>query len=695
MPSWTRALTATALALLGAAPAGAAERPDFRDVTVTSYPRGGPDDLLTAGLGASGLQAAQAPAVADPDDPAQLRRLAIYFNYRALIDTTPAGGFGGLYGPTVEPPEEAGPGGEIYGTEYLALVPGRGQVRDVTVMVQIPDFFGAGGRPPCIVTAPSSGSRGVYGAIGTAGEWGLKKGCAVAYTDKGTGIGAHDLENDTVTLLRGQRVEEAAAGRESNFTAPISERERAAYASSFPNRWAFKHAHSEANPEAGWGQDVLRSIEFAFWALKRELGRTDLNPGNTLVIGSSVSNGGAASLRAAEEDRRGLIDAVVISEPNVNPRFDPRFGIAQADGSVLYRHSRPLYDYATLIDLYQGCANQAYLGDATLPLILGTIVPADAVSAGNRCRSLREAGLLRGANPATWPGEAQARINGYGILREQNLLAPSYWSFYVVQAVALTYANAYAKASVTDDLCGYSFAGASLAFPRPAPLSKAAADILFGVGNGIPPTGGIAPINNRSPGGALYDPASVSPTFGRSDQNLEGAACLRALWPFSSQARRGAKPLLRARLETLRSIAQIQADGRLKGVPTIILHGRNDPLIAPNHSSRAYYGLNLIRDGRDAPTRYYEVTNAQHLDAFNPLPGYSNRFIPLHHYFIEALDLMWTHLTEGAPLPPSQVVRTVPRAASAAITAANVPPVQAAPGPDTIRLDGRVLRIPR
>mgnify|MGYP003349286586 CR=1 FL=1 len=35
-------------------------------------------------------------------------------------------------------------------------------------------------------TATSSGSRGVYGAIST-GEWGLKKGCAVAYTDKGTG----------------------------------------------------------------------------------------------------------------------------------------------------------------------------------------------------------------------------------------------------------------------------------------------------------------------------------------------------------------------------------------------------------------------------------------------------------------------------------------------------------------------------
>ena len=52
--------------------------------------------------------------------------------------------------------------------------------------------------------ATSSGSRGVYGAIGTSGEWGLKKGCAVVYTDKGTGIGAHDLERNVAYLINGQ-----------------------------------------------------------------------------------------------------------------------------------------------------------------------------------------------------------------------------------------------------------------------------------------------------------------------------------------------------------------------------------------------------------------------------------------------------------------------------------------------------------
>src|SRR5207244_12637861 len=104
---------------------------------------------------------------------------------------------------------------------------------NVTMMVQVPSTFDAGN--PCIVTGTSSGSRGVYGAIATAGEWGLKHGCAVAYTDKGTGTGAHDLQNNTVDLIRGERADAATAGESANFTAPISEGERAAYKASPPN----------------------------------------------------------------------------------------------------------------------------------------------------------------------------------------------------------------------------------------------------------------------------------------------------------------------------------------------------------------------------------------------------------------------------------------------------------------------------
>jgi len=89
------------------------------------------------------------------------------------------------------------------------------------------------------------------------------------------------------------------------------------------------------------------------------------------------------------------------------------------------------------------------------------------------------------------------------------------------------------------------------------------------------------------------------------------------------------------------------------------------------------------------------VKNAQHLDAFNAFAGFNNTMIPLHRYFIQAMDLMYDHLKNGAPLPPSQVVRTTPRAGAAPITLANVPPIQAAPpAGDLITFSGGTLRIP-
>src|SRR5215831_13160849 len=67
------------------------------------------NDLLTAGLGKSGLGSPIPPGFADPLKPTaeELRRLAIYSNYRALVDPTLGGGYGLLYGPTV--PVDGGP----------------------------------------------------------------------------------------------------------------------------------------------------------------------------------------------------------------------------------------------------------------------------------------------------------------------------------------------------------------------------------------------------------------------------------------------------------------------------------------------------------------------------------------------------------------------------------------------------------
>lgn len=665
------------------------------------------DDLLTAGLGVEGIRSATPPAFEDPVNPtpAELRRLAIYTNTRALVDTSEGGGYGRLYGPGV--PLE--PGGEpvpelIPGDEFITYANPWNPRRRVTVMVQVPDGFDP--DRPCIVTGPSSGSRGVYGAIGTSGEWGLKKRCAVAYSDKGTGTGAHDLAEDTVNLIRGERADADTARRRANFIAPITDEERLAFDAALPDRFAFKHAHSERNPERDWDRDVLESIGSAFVVLNTAV-RIDrfpdaplFTPDNTIVIASSVSNGGGASIRAAELDGSGLIDGVAVSEPNINPVFTDAFVIRQGEGDALERHSRPLYDYVTLVNVYQGCAN---LAEPDAPLNPIAVNPTFRELAVNRCASLRDKGLLESETLEEQAAEAQAIINEAGLLPEQNVVLPSHWFLQVPQAITVTYANAYGRFSVLDDLCGYSFGATDPATGAPVPLSPEAEAALFATSSGIPPTGGIDLVNDLAPGGPTSSRLSVSPSTGRADENLDGALCLRALAtgrdPVSGEPLAGEE--LGDALRVQEGIQEVLGTGDLGGTPAVIVHGRADANLALNHTSRSYFGLNRVVEGEETNLRYYEILDAQHLDALLPVPGFAAAFIPLHHYLIEALNLMWDHLTEDAPLPPSQVVRAEPRGAAGEdgavppLTLANLPPIEQAPEPgERITFDGGEVFIP-
>jgi len=94
------------------------------------------------------------------------------------------------------------------------------------------------------------------------------------------------------------------------------------------------------------------------------------------------------------------------------------------------------------------------------------------------------------------------------------------------------------------------------------------------------------------------------------------------------------------------------------------------------------------------------VKNAQHFDAFLSLAGYDTRLVPLHRYFIQAMDIMYANLRSGTAIPASQVVRTVPRGgtpgAAPAITLTNVPSIAAAPiSSDQITFTGNnTLTIP-
>ncbi|MGA0610508.1 D-(-)-3-hydroxybutyrate oligomer hydrolase [Caldimonas sp. KR1-144] len=660
---------------------------------------GASDDLLTAGLGAAGLASAIPPGYVDGTAPtaAELRRAAIYNNYRALVDMTAAGGYGSLYGPTVGPGGTTLPNdGKVAGVEVLAYSDDGGGRRNVTLMVQVPDSFDP--DRACIMTATSSGSRGVYGAI-SAGEWGLKRGCAVAYTDKGTGGAPHDLMADTVSLIDGTRATAAAASSAAHFNAGLDATELAAFNAATPHRFAFKHAHSGRNPEADWGRFTLQAVEFAFWVLNERysprtgtgLAVKQIQPRNTLVIASSISNGGGAALAAAELDAQGLIDGVAVTEPAVE--LPANLGVTVERGGVpVPTIGKPLIDFTTWANVYQPCASLSaqlagtpFQSTYALPAVFGFV-------AANRCASLKAKGLLTAETTAAQADEALARLRGYGWEAESDPLHASHAAFEIASAVSVTFANAYARTRVSDHLCGYSFAGID-ATAAPAPLAATAVAQMFATGNGVPPNSGVQMINNRSVGGPRRDVASVSPSTLAADMNVDGALCLRNLVTGSD-----ANALaLQAGLDATRR------SGNLHGKPTLIVHGRSDALLPVNHTSRPYTALNKRVEGQGSRLSYIEVTHAQHFDGFiglpAVLPGYDTRYVSLHLYLFRALDAMYGHLAQGQALPPSQVVRTVPRGgtpgAAPALTAANVPPIALAPAAgDRIEFSDNTLRIP-
>jgi hydroxybutyrate-dimer hydrolase len=655
-------------------------RPSFLGTVTTAAYDGTTDDLLTGGMGWDGLQSATAPALSATPTASELRRRAIYNNYRALVDMSTAGGYGVLFGPNVpldgSAPNTTPGAGKIGGAEYLAYSVDATGKAAATLMVQIPLSFSQ--TMPCVVTATSSGSRGVYGAVSAAGEWGLKRGCAVAYTDKGTGNGAHELDTNTITLINGLTANAASAGNTSHFTATMTDLQRAAFTAATPFRYAFKHAHSQVNPEKDWGLFTRQAIQFALWAANEQFapvvpGTTNKQAlflaSNTTVIAASVSNGGGAALAAAEGDTTGLIDGVVVGEPQISvaltAAFEPPFTpLTIARGGVSYPAAaigRPLYDYTSLANMLQPCA--AHSPTVSLAPLLATV---PAVSAQQRCVALATNGDVTGIDFTSQSNDALARLRAAGWEVESDLLHASHWGLQATPGVAVTFANAYSRASVIDNLCGFSFATTTNSTGTGVPAASAVLPMLtvFGNGNGVPPTNGINLVYNNATGGPIDHRAADN------DFAFLGALCLRQLWTVPSAA-------------LLSGVNEVRVTGNLRAKPTIIVHGRSDALVPVNHTSRPYFGTNKIVEGAASRLSYIEVLNGQHFDAFLSLAGYDIRFIPLHYYGTQALNLMWNHLRTGAALPASQVVRAVPRGGTAGaappITTANVPPIVLTP----------------
>ncbi|MEO8247878.1 MAG: 3-hydroxybutyrate oligomer hydrolase family protein [Burkholderiales bacterium] len=715
------ALPLLALVACGDSSSPVNTRPDgVATVSRTDYPATAPanggtpasQDLLTGGLGKSGIGMATAPAYADPASPtvAELRRNALYSNYRGLIDPTSGGGWGRLYGPNIDLAGNDTLGeGLIPGVEYLAVLDDPSGHKRTTMAVQIPSSFDQ--NKPCIVVGPSSGSRGVYGAIGSASEWGLKKGCAVALTDTGKGVGLYDPMDDTVNRVDGPRATRTAAGAMSNFAADISDAARAAYNTLFPNRLALKHVHSRQNPEKDWGSDTLAAARYALFAINEEFasgaaGNKSLryDEANTIVIAASVSNGGGAVLQAAEQDDKKLIDGVVASEPNAQPKTTGGYAVQQG-GVPVPAYGRSLMDYFSFANIYQPCAALAPAAVMTETSFYNFMTfAAMNVRAQSRCDALAAKGLVSGADTNSRATDALQKLRAYGWLGVSDTMHNAHYGFGNAVIISMMYTNAYGRFGLADNLCGMSAAQVNPATGDVVPVSPLVKAGIFASGNGTVNGLPATVVYNDSVGGAKAWQFALSPSTGTADFALDAALCQRALTtgvdPVSGSPLGATGAPTKAQSDSVRAgVAEVLLSGNLRGKPAIIVAGRSDALLPVNHNARAYTAFNRSVEGASSRLSYIEVANAQHFDAFNALSGFDTRFVPLHVYLNEAMNAMYATLTSNAELPPSQVVRAAARGgvpgAAPPIQAGNLPKVQATPAAaDRITSVGNSLNVP-
>lgn len=535
------------------------------------------DDLLTAGLGAAGLQSLQPPAFADPEHPtaAELRRRAIWSSWRGIADLSPGGGYGTVYGSL-----QAVPGRE-YST--LARLPDARQPQ--RIVAQVPDAFDAQRR--CLVVTVASGSRGVYGAMAVGAAWGLPRGCAVVHSDKAAGSDYFDLD--------------AGIGHAADGAAVVAEQAQAFVPAEASGQGiAFKHAHSQDNPEADWGRHTRQAAEFGLQALGRAF--PDAAPftfDNTRVIAVGISNGGGAVLRAAELEGDWL-DGVVAGEPNIH-----------VDG----HGSRALYDYASEAALLMPCALPA----------LG--LPGGPASEA-LCAALTAAGRLQGDDLAAQQQSALAQMRAAGWSDAAIRAGASSVGFDLWRSVLITYASAYVRAGHDAHPCGYRFAAGEPGQQRPANAAERAA--WWSDGSGIPPGNSVN---------------IVEPDAGAA----AGLACLAGLWNGQGEAAQRLR----------QGVAATRGAPPRPGLPVIVVHGVDDGLIPLAFSGKPW--VEAARAAGRSDVRLWQVNHAQHFDAFLAFPQMAAAYVPLLPYVYRALDALDAHLDGKAELPTDALIEPTPR----------------------------------
>ena len=570
---------------------------DFLTSAIRETDHRGADDLLTAGLGIDGLRGPPAAfADAAAPTPTQLRRRAIQASWKGIADLGPLGAWGELYGSTANVP----------GREYQAFARIAGAHSPHRILVQIPDGFDAKAR--CLVVTASSGSRGIYGAIALAGAWGLPRGCAVAYTDKGTGTGYFDSASATGVALDCTRSPAGAGGLEFEPRAQVAS-----------DGIGVKHAHSGDNPEADWGRHVLQAAAFGLAMLDRAFPqRAPFTPQNTRIIAAGLSNGGGAVLQAAGIDQGEMLSGVVAIEPHVH--------------APAAKDSRPLYDFSTEAALFLPCALADSRFDATpLARIQGKVAPAWTA----RGVGLHAAGLLRAVDERVQSAEAVDHLHAGGWTDAALAAAASSTAFDLWRALAVSYASAYSRAALGRMPCGYRF-DAHDAAGRPYTPAAAERAAWWSDAAGIAPGAGVF----------IGETVSADAT----DPTLRGLLCLRQLWTGDD-----------AMAKTVRaSVAAAAAQLPRKELPIWVIHGQEDGLLPMAFTSTPYIDW-LRANGREP--LFWPIAHAQHFDAFLAMPGFGDRYVPMLPYAYAALDRMWSHLVEATALDAGTVPAASPRGA--------------------------------
>lgn len=400
-------------------------------------------DLVSGGLGLAGLRAPRL----EPQDPAaptpeELRTMAFHTQFNGLSAINRPDGLGSFSSDGLP---------VVAGLEIMTRLPVGDTNHTSRALLQIPDSFNP--QTPCLVVAPASGSRGVYGAVPLVAPWALPKGCAVVYTDKGAGTDYFDVSRRTGVQLDGTRTPLApdnatdlgfvpAMGDSSTETANAP--------------MAIPHAHSGINIEAGWGEITLAATEWAIARLAQAF--DDFAPEQLITVAAGLSNGGQAVLQALEKDAQGHLDAVVAIMPNIATHNAPS-----------------LYEYAAMAARFQPCA----LGD---PEFASTLPFANPLLIGfgpNRCQSLHEAGLINEPTPQA----AMNALMDFGFDAESLAFSAATVALDLWRTVLVNSASAYMQTPFDDMPCGYGFDASQ--------STESQQNTWWATGSGSPPGDGI------------------------------------------------------------------------------------------------------------------------------------------------------------------------------------------------------------